>query len=369
MKLSNLVAFFFLLLTAILSCKPEPAHDKPIFSDKIDSLMRTVPDFSGVLLIADKGKAIYHKAFGFRSLEHKIRLDTASIFEFASISKQFTAMIIMMLEEQGKLSFDDSVSMYLPELPYKGITIRHLLTHTSGLPDYQTIMEKYWDKSKIAGNEENIAYITRYRPDAMFQPGAQYAYSNTGYMLLATIAEKASGEDFIALCRKWIFTPLKMTNTDIRTPEEKKQIKNVALGYIFVSEKQRYISADSFPEFNYAIWLGRRKGPGRISGTTGDLLKWDRALYTERLVKAATLEIAFTPIKLTSDSISQYGFGWVLSHDDKLGRIVFHTGDNPGYKTEIIRYIDAGKTIILLNNNAHEKKEEIIAAVKEIISL
>jgi CubicO group peptidase (beta-lactamase class C family) len=368
MKLSILTTPYFFLLVGLLSCRPKPGIDGYALANKIDSLIGTVPDFSGVLLVADKGNVVYHKAFGFRNFELKIPLDTMDIFELASISKQFTAMIIMMLKEQGKLSFDDSVSAYLPDLPYRGITIRHLLTHTSGLPDYQAIMERYWNKSKIAGNEDNIEYLIRYKPAVVFKPGAQYAYSNTGYMLLATIAEKTSGEDFVALCRNWIFSPLNMTNADIRTPEEKRHIRDFALGYLFVAEKQRYISADSFPEFNYTIWLGHRKGPGRISATAMDLLKWDRALYTERLVKSSTLSIAFSPVQLTSDSISAYGFGWVISHDDKLGRMVYHTGDNPGYKTEIIRYIDAEKTIILLNNNAHEKKGEIIAAIKKMIS-
>jgi len=118
--------------------------------EKLDSLFNAQKDFSGVVLIAENGKPVYHKAFGYREFETKILLQTSDIFELASVSKQFTAMIIMMLKEKGKLSYDDSVSKYL-QIPYKGMTIRNLLTHTSGLPDYQEIMDKYWDKSKVAG--------------------------------------------------------------------------------------------------------------------------------------------------------------------------------------------------------------------------
>jgi len=337
-------------------------------SYQVDSLIQTVPDFSGVILIADKGEPLYLKAFGYRNFENKIPLDTADIFELASVSKQFTAMIIMMLEEQDKLGFDDSVSLYLPNLPYKGITVRHLLTHTSGLPDYQEVMDQHWDKTKVAGNEDNIEYLIRYKPASLFPPGQQYVYSNTGYMLLATIAEKASGEEFEAMCRNRIFKPLHMLSTDFRTPAEKTKIKNFALGYLFVDDKKQYVSADSFPAFNYTIWLGHRKGPGRISSTAMDLLRWDRALYSEDLVKQATLAMAFSAMKLNDGDSSQYGFGWILGRDKNHGKIVYHTGDNPGYKTEIVRYIDAGKTIILLNNNAHKKKDEIISEIMKLVS-
>ncbi|MDZ4807808.1 MAG: serine hydrolase domain-containing protein [Bacteroidota bacterium] len=336
-------------------------HPAVIF---FDSLLQkqAAKGFSGVVLVAEKGNPVYQKAIGYREFANKLPLKETDIFEMASVSKQFTAMIIMMLKEKGLFSYDELVEKYLV-IPYKGITIRHLLTHTSGLPDYQDIMDKYWDKTKVAGNADCIAYLNKYAPTKLFEPGAKYTYSNTGYLLLASIAEKVSGKDFIELCRKWIFRPLKMKSTNIRTVEEKKATSNFAIGHIYVKERNQYIRADSFPSSDYTIWLGNRKGPGRISSTVADLLKWDNALYTEKLIKQSTLQEAFTPMKLNDGSLSNYGFGWMLRTDSILGRVVYHTGDNPGYKTQIIRYIDKNKTIILLNNNAHTNFATIIKDV------
>ncbi len=335
---------------------------------QFDSLLLSSKDFSGVLLVAEKGKPIYEKAVGFRQFADNVPLKESDIFELASVSKQFTAMIIMMLKEKNLLQYDDLLEKYI-EVPYKGITLRHLLTHTSGLPDYQDIMDKYWDKSKIAGNEDAIAYLNKYTPPKRFEPGTKYEYSNTGYLLLASVAEKVSGKDFIKLCRKWIFRPLKMKSTNIRTLAEKAATKNFAIGHIYVKDRNQYVRADSFRSSDYTIWLGNRKGPGRISSTAGDLLKWDGALYTDRLVSQSTLQEAFTPMKLNDGSISNYGFGWGISKDSIVGLIVSHTGDNPGYKTQIIRFVEQRKTIILLNNNAHPDFATIIGYVRSYLKL
>ena len=351
----SILLFFLLVPTAIFSQR-----------EKLDSLFASQKDFSGVVLIADNGKIVYEKAFGYREFENQIPLQKTDIFELASVSKQFTAMIIMMLKEKGLLNYDDSVSRYL-EIPYKGITIRNLLTHTSGLPDYQDIMDKYWDKSKVAGNPDCIEYLNKYAPPKHFEPGDKYEYSNTGYMLLASIAEKASGKDFIELCRKWIFKKLKMRSTDIRTLEAKKATKNFAIGHIYVEERNKWVRADSFPSSDYTIWLGNRKGPGRISSTATDLLKWDKALYTEKLIKQSTLQEAFTPMKLNDGTLSNYGFGWIVRTDPVLGKIIWHNGDNPGYKTQITRYIDKKKTMIILNNNAHRDFNAIIKQLETML--
>ncbi|PQA54594.1 serine hydrolase [Siphonobacter curvatus] len=331
----------------------------------LDAFFQTAPDFSGVVLIAEKGKPVYHRAFGYQNFDTRQPMTTASVFELASLSKQFTAMTILLLKEAGKLQYDDPIENYLPGLPYPGVTIRHLLNHTSGLPDYQEVMDQHWDKSKVAGNADNIAYLIQYHPERQFEPGSRYEYSNTGYMLLASIVEKVSGEDFIAFSRSRIYRPLGMKDTDIRSLPEKKAMERMAWGHLYVPEKKQYVRADSFPQFNYAIWLGNRKGPGRMSATTNDLLRWDRALYTTELVSPATLQEAFSPVRLSNDSLSNYGFGWKIQQHPHLGKVVRHSGDNPGYKNEIIRYIEADKTVIVLCNNDHEKLPQLLQLIEE----
>ncbi len=339
------------------SCQQKPKVKA--LPEKLDSLMTSVPDFSGVILVADQGKPVWTWRGGYRNVETKDSIQTTDIFELASVSKQFTAAVIMMLKEEGKLSYDDSIDKYLKNIPYPGITIRHLLSHTSGLPDYQAIMDQYWDKTKVAGNEDILQYLIKYHPAKEFEPGEKYQYSNTGYVLLASIAEAASGIDFIEFCTTRIFVPLQLTSTAIRTNEEKRTLATLARGHIFVKEKGRYVRADSFPSSNYTIWLGNRKGPGRISSTAEDLLKWDQSLYANQLLKKEVLDEAFEPMKLKNDSLTNYGFGWMLKTDDDLGKIVYHTGDNPGYKTIIVRMIESGKTIIMLCNNAHKNFDDI----------
>jgi len=356
-----------LLFLFILAACQTPDRNAQSLNTQLDSLFIAHPEFSGVVMIADAGKPVFHKAFGFRDMESKLTMDTTVVFELASVSKTFTSMVIMMLQQEGKLSFNSPMKDYLPDLPYPGITIRHLLTHTSGLPDYQAVMDENWDKTKVAGNLEIIQYLIAYHPEELFEPGTRYQYSNTGYVLLGSIAEAVTGKDFVTLCRERIFTPVGMTATDIRTLEEKAAMTNFARGFIFVPEKNRYVSADSFPSSNYIVWLGNRKGPGRVSSTSADLLRWDRALYGDNLIKKETLKEAFTPYTLNNDSISNYGFGWMISRHPALGQKIWHTGSNPGYSTRLVRYIDVDKTIIILSNNAYPRIKEIDQALDALL--
>ena len=359
--LSLFSAAFLLILTTQFN-----ALGQNIDYAKVDATINNLVaknKFSGVVLIAEKGKIKYEKANGYIEYVNQTPLESSTIFELASVSKQFTAMTIMMLQEKGLLQYDELVEKYI-DIPYKNITIRQLLTHTSGLPDYQAIMDEHWDKSKVANNKDIIAYLHKYAPPKLFEPGAQYLYSNTGFVILASITEKISGRDFIEFCNKEIFNKLKMKSTGIRSLEEKAAIANFALGHVFVPERNAYIRADSFPSSNYTIWLGNRKGPGRISSTVEDLLKWDQALYTTKLVQPTTLAEAFTPMKLSTGKISNYGFGWELIPQEN---IVWHNGDNPGYKTIIIRFLENKATLIILCNNATDEFENLTADLKEII--
>jgi CubicO group peptidase (beta-lactamase class C family) len=345
------------LLIALMTCSMNIVHAQAVDYNKISTTLSNLAQqdkFSGVVLVAENGKVKFEQAYGNLDNEKSMPNKANTIFELASVSKQFTAMTIMLLQEKGLLKYDDLVEQYI-NIPYKGITIRQLLTHTSGLPDYQNIMDEHWDKTKVANNTDIIEYLHKYAPPALFEPGTKYEYSNTGFVILASITEKVSGRDFIEFCNTEIFSKLKMNHTAIRTLEQKANTPNFALGYIYVPERNKYVRADSFPSSNYTIWLGNRKGPGRISSTVQDLLKWDQALYGQQLISNATLEGAYRPMKLKNGMISNYGFGWDLIPNAPHGKIVWHNGDNPGYKTLIMRFVDQKRTLIILCNNATDE--------------
>lgn len=358
LPISILSLFFF-----AAACTPPDKHQADVltFAQRVDSVIAATENFSGVVLIADHGKVIYQSAKGYADRVAHKPIDSATVFELASVSKQFTAMLVAMLAEEGKLKYDDSLSNYIPGLPYRGITIRHLLNHTSGLPDYQKLMDEKWDKAKVANNDDIIAYLKKFHPAAEFKPGTKYNYSNTGYVLLGTVVEKASGVDFVALAHQRIFDPLNMTQTDLRSWAQKLQLNNFAFGYM--TENNKLVRADSVPSSNYTVWLGGRKGPGRISSNALDLVKWDQALSDSVLVKPSTLKEIFSPAHLTDGSISNYGFGWMLKSDSTLGNVVYHTGDNPGYKTEIFRCLDCHKTVIVLCNNSTVSFEKLMKGI------
>jgi CubicO group peptidase (beta-lactamase class C family) len=339
-------------------------------TDKIKLLVDTITAnklFNGVILIAENGKPVYEKSIGYRTYADKKQLKKTDIFELASVSKQFCALVIMQLKEKGLLKYDDLVEKYL-NIPYKGITIRNLLTHTSGLPDYQQIMDQNWDKNKVANNNDIIEYLNKYHPPHLFAPGEKYTYSNTGYVLLASIAEKVSGRDFIEYCNREIFQKIGMNQTAIRTLEEKAAVNNFAIGHIYDTEKSGFIRADSFPSSNYTIWLGNRKGPGRISSTAQDLLKWDNAIRNDQLISKETLQEAYTPMKLNDGTFSNYGFGLELVFINNSLQIVWHNGDNPGYKTLIMRDLIYHRTLIILTNNDAIDMNAVIGACARILN-
>lgn len=347
-------------------CLPASLLAQLSLREKADSILASHPSFSGVVLLAQKGRPVFHKAYGYRDFNHRDPIRKDDIFELASVSKQFTATIIGMLQQEGRLQFDDPVAKYL-DIPWPDITIRHLLTHTSGLPDYQAVMDRYWDKSRIAGNPEILEYLNRYRPPARFKPGARFEYSNTGYVILASIAEKASGKDFLDLCRSRIFRPARMKGADIRSLAEKAAVEGFAKGHVYVVREKRFVRADSFPSSDYTIWLGNRKGPGRVSARATDLLRWDKALYTDGYLAAATKAEAFRAATLNDGSLSQYGFGWFLERTARGGEVIWHDGDNPGYRTMFRRYPGSGYTLIVLCNNYYDGFERMVKALEDAL--
>lgn len=343
------------------------AQDKSLQLDSLFSGLYNKQQFFGNVLIADKGNIIYQKSFGKANHASNADLNAESVFELASVSKQFTAMGIMLLKKQGKLNYEDSLRKFIPELPYHNITIRQLLNHTSGLPDYMQLFTMHWDSTKIATNSDMIDLLAKYKPSIHFVPGEKWEYSNTGYALLASIIEKASGKSFGDYLQKNIFHPLDMKRTLVyRRRYEKKTIQNYALGYGYDRDKKQFVLPDSSKEVATLVFcLDGIVGDGTVNSTVNDLLKWDRALYTEKLISKEMMNEAFQPGTLNNGTKTSYGFGWAVEELKGAGKIVNHTGGWPGYTTYIERNIEKDKTIIILRN--HETSGEVKKKTRQIL--
>lgn len=307
--------------------------------------------FNGNILLADKGEIIYQKSFGLANQRTREALSINHIFETASVSKQFTAAAILILSEKGKLSLDDELSEYLPELgKYPPITIRNLLHHTSGLPDYLKL-DSLFDRSKMNDNNDVVAIYARHEPGLDFLPNTQHLYSNTNYVFLASIIEKASGRSFADFLQTEIFAPLKMNSTFVyRRRYQPRKVENYAYGYIYAARDNRYMLPDSLPQYQKVIYLDGIQGDGVVNSTLGDLFKWDRALYTDKLFNKERIDEMFTPTPLSNDGYYQYGYGWRIHKGSKFGKVVSHSGGWPGYNAYIERHLDNDKTIIILTN-------------------
>lgn len=323
-------------------------------SEKVDELLSMLSDqgqFSGAVLIAENGKITLKKGYGPANRQTNQPIDENTIFELASVSKQFTAIGIVILKERGKLSYEDKVTKYFPELEeFKSVTIRNLLNHTSGIPDYvNSNAFSSIDKSKINGNKEIIEFLAKNRLKLLFEPNTKYEYSNTGYVLLASIIEKISGQSFAKFLEKSIFKPLKMNRTFVYNRRLKpRKIDNYAWGYGFSKEKEKFILPDD--EVKYVIFLDGIVGDKNISSTVMDLFKWDQALRHGKLITKEGLNEVYTPPVLPEKPSAAYGFGWYVEKNKDYGEIVQHSGSLPGYKTYFERHLTNNKTIILLQN-------------------
>ena len=292
--------------------------------------------FNGAVLVAKEGKILFDKTYGYTDVERKTRLTNQSSFNLASVSKQFTAMTIMILAEQGKLNYDDPVNRYLPELSYPDITIRHLLHHTSGLEDFEYLADKYWNENKIFANEDLLQIFQKNQPKLAFKPGDKYEYSNTGYIALATIVSRVSGVSFEQFLHDNIFSPLEMTGSaGFTLLSDPNSIKNRVYGF----------DGDESADL---ICLDGVIGDGNIYSSTSDFLKWDQALYTEKLVSSETLKEAFTPSKLNNGKLINYGFGWRIVENSK----VYHYGKWVGFRTLIERDLKNHSLIVVLSNSS-----------------
>lgn len=351
-RIGLLLAFIFLNFLSSYSQK------KIQLIDSIFSSLYKKGEFNGNVLIAEKGVPVYQKCFGLANIKTNQRLNEYSVFELASVSKQFTAMAIVILKDRGKLNLSDDIRKYIPELPYKGMTIKNLLHHTSGIPDYMNLMDSFWNKNLIATNKDIVNLLVKYHPDTLFSPQTKYEYSNTGFALLANIIEKTSGKSYSEFLKENIFDPLEMKNTLIVNRRyQPMNLKNYAFGYIYSDSLNKYVLPDELPEYSEVIWLDGIVGDGCVNSTILDLLKWDRALYTTQLVSQNDMDEIFTSDTLTDGTPTHYGFGWQIENIRHYGKIVSHSGGWPGYSTYIERHLSSDKTIIVLQNMEKEEQE------------
>ncbi len=349
----------------------EPRPQIPSFSDEdLDKLSKRLDKaherklVSGTVLLAVDGEIVFEKSIGYANVNDKTPFAENSSFRLASVSKQFTAMGIMLLKEDGKLDFDDDITKHLPKLPYKGVTIRHLLHHNGGLPDYMGLFGKHWDKDagasekKIAFNQDMVDLFVKHHPKPVFAPGDRHQYSNTGYVLLGSIIESASGQSIQEFYRQRIFEPLKMADSYTFSNDENVFAPtNRVFGFQYLDDG--HVDVD----WHY---LNGMVGDGGVYSSARDLLKWDQALCGEKLVSPLTLNEAFTSGKLNDGSETGYGFGWSVERSKNRGLTVAHGGSWVGFRTSIARQIDRKYTIIVLTNNSTNNLEQVLNAIDEL---
>jgi CubicO group peptidase (beta-lactamase class C family) len=323
-----------------------PETFTPVIASKlggqVDSIFRNLhkkKGFNGTVLVTKYDQVIFKGAFGYADFQCKDTLTTQTVFQLASVSKPFTAMAIMMLKEEGKLNYDDSVQQFIPAFPYSGITIRQLLTHRSGLPNYTYFSDELWpDRRKNLTNDDVLGMMAAHQPKMFFTPNKRFNYSNTGYALLATIVERASGIPFDAFLQTRIFDPLKMTRTYTFKPELAVQKEKIATGYISGRRKRTPDHLDTV------------LGDKGVFSTVEDLYKWDQALYTQKLVSRETLEEAFAAHGQVNKKNEDYGYGWRIKQVDSGDTIVYHGGLWHGFNTYLLRNPKDHSAIIVLSN-------------------
>lgn len=319
---------------------PIPPDKLKYYQDNIEEFYQKYlvrSGFNGGILVAKNGQVIFEKYRGYYNLQKKDSLTPHSAFHLASVSKTFTAMAVLKLAEENKLNINDSIQKFFPAFPYPGVTIKTLLNHRSGLPNYLYFMEKlHWPKDSLCSNEDILNYLIEFKPPATGRPDTHFQYCNTNYSLLGLIIEKASGMSYEDFLRKEFFVPLGMKDT-----------------YVFNFKRD---SAAFMHSYDYR---GRQEpitcldmgfGDKNIYSTPEDMFKWDQALYTNYLFTNEVLQEAFTPYSNEKPGVRNYGLGWRMNVYPDGRKIIYHNGWWHGNNTVFIRDVQDSVTIIVLGN-------------------
>ena len=346
---SRLGALVLAIVALVAPLYSQPAASKSPSSDPVDTLVaaemerRHIPGVS--LAVLRRGTVIKAAGYGKADLEHDVAVTPDTVFKIGSVSKQFLATGIMLLVQDGRLSVDDPVSKYLDDTPesWRGITIRHFLTHTSGV-----LREgPAFDAFKVQA--DRIVISSAYARPLEFPTGTKYQYCNVCYFALAEIIARVSGQPWDVFLADRVFRPLGMTST--RTTTTTALVSRRARGYVW---------RDGGYE-NAAELLALRPS-GAFLSTVSDLARWDAALYEDRVLTKASREEMWKPMRLTGGGMTEYGFGWELNMMDGH-RGVHHGGSLPGFRAEMSRFPDDGLTIIVLTNGDGAQPATIAAGV------
>ena len=344
-----------------LTDKPENCADeclqvsiKDLFSQKayrqIDSFykMRVKNDhFNGCVLIAKDGVPIYSAAYGYGNLTIKDTLSTYSSIQLASVSKTFTSTAILLLAEQGFLSLDDSIQKFFPEFPYPGITVKLLLSHRTGLPDYTYFPKEGYGKNiQYINNQQVINYFTERKPALRCKPDHMFIYCNTNYALLASIIEHVTGTTYAKFMHDIVFAPLGMTNSYVYNAFDSLSGPCCTISYDSKGNIWKNCPSDGVV------------GDKGIYSSVDDMLKWDNALRNGLLLSEATLNEAYKPRSLDRYSFvkakdKNYGYGWRITKQADNTSIIYHNGFWHGSNNVFARDLTNGFTIIVLGNKSN----------------
>ncbi|MEL7160028.1 MAG: serine hydrolase [Bacteroidota bacterium] len=312
--------------------------------------------FSGNLLLAEGGKVLLRKSYGFSDFANKTPLRENAILELASVSKQFTAAAVALLAKEEKIDLDAPIADYLPELAaYPEVTTRQLVHHTGGLPDYMSMAEKVDDASPFVTNQFALDVFRDEKPEREFAPGEKFSYSNSGYLILASLVERVSKQPFGDFMRERVFVPLGMTDSQIyrRRYESDRKVDRFVPGYVW--ENEQYIIPDSLEDYDFVVTLDGVFGDGMVNSTLDDLYRWDRALASGKLDTALLL----TPGKTNDGESTEYAFGQGVRQHPKYGYTISHSGGWPGVVTYIYRFPETDRTLILLRNDGGGRNDRV----------
>ena len=342
--------------------------DKNTMMHKLARASHEKGGFNGAWLYAEKGEIVSKGAIGFRDPEDTMPITEDTIFQLASVSKNFTATAVMLLAREGKLGLEDEIAKYFPEIPYPGVTVRQLLNHTSGIPDYFDDADwffKIWKEEKrVPGNNEILRFLCETKAKPYFAPGEGLQYSNTGYNLLALLVERLSGVPYEAFLQKNIFKPAGMTATRCcHIRRDGVPFENHARATVF--EDGKYVADVDSAAYGDVVAFDGLNGDDYVYTNIFDMLKWDRVLREGKVLTPEEQNLMYTPAKLKNgeDAVYDeykgmtlgYGFGWGTGRDKELGRIVSHSGGMPGVATWFERFIDADRVLVILSNRDAEE--------------